>query len=143
MFKLCNTCSQEKPIEAFSFKSKAKATRQSQCKDCHRITQNNHYKNNSDYYIKKASEKKKQVREWWQEYKKQFKCACGESHPACIEFHHHENNKEDNVSYIINSGSKVKALEEIAKCTPMCSNCHRKLHYDLKQEKRMEGVEPT
>lgn len=133
MLKFCNSCNQEKPIDTFSFKSKTKGTRHSKCKTCHRIDQKKHYQKNTEYYIQKASEKKKQTRQWWQEYKKQFKCSCGESHPACIEFHHHEKNKEDNVSYIINNGSKKKALEEIKKCIPICSNCHRKLHYDLRK----------
>jgi predicted HNH restriction endonuclease len=25
-------------------------------------------------------------------------------------------------------------LEEIKKCIPICSNCHRKLHYDLRNK---------
>jgi hypothetical protein len=132
MFKFCNSCQQEKLIENFSFKSKAKGTRSSKCKTCHRVDSNNHYKRNTEYYIKKASEKKKQIREWWREHKKQFKCACGESHPACIDFHHPDNNKEKDVSTLFNEGAVKKGLEEIKKCIPICSNCHRKLHYDLK-----------
>jgi hypothetical protein len=135
MLKFCNSCQQEKQIDCFSFKSKAKGTRNSKCKICHRIDQKKHYQKNTEYYIQKASEKKKQTREWWQEYKKQFKCPCGESHPACIEFHHHEKNKEDDVSYMMNNGSRKKGLEEIKKCIPICSNCHRKLHYELREKK--------
>lgn len=59
-------------------------------------------------------------------------CACGENHPACIEFHHEDRTqKEYSVSSMVCGGWSIKRiLEEISKCTPMCSNCHRKLHYD-------------
>ena len=105
MYKFCNSCKTEKNIDDFSFKSKAKNTKHSKCKICHRIDSNKHYKKNAKHYTKIASEKKKLIREWWQNYKKQFKCACGESHPACIEFHHHEKNKEKDVSAFFNDGS--------------------------------------
>lgn len=136
MLKFCNSCKTEKPLENFSFKSKEKGTRHSKCKVCHRVDSNNHYKKNVEYYSKRASQNKKRIREWWQEYKKQFKCPCGESHPACIEFHHTDNNKENDVSYLINNGMKKKAMEEMGKCIPICSNCHRKLHYELKNNKK-------
>ena len=142
MYKFCNSCKTEKNIDDFNFKNISKQTRQSKCKDCQKIASNNHYKNNSEKYITAASEKKKQIRDWWQDYKKQFKCACGESHPACIDFHHPENNKEKDVSAFFNEGAINKGLEELKKCIPICSNCHRKLHYELR-EKRAMGVEPT
>lgn len=142
MGKFCKCCQTEKPLEDFSFKCKAKNTRHSKCKTCHRVDTNNHYKKYSEKYILAASEKKKQIREWWQDYKKQFKCACGESHPACIDFHHPEDNKEKDVSAFFNEGAINKGLDELKKCIPICSNCHRKLHYELR-EKRAMGVEPT
>lgn len=117
MLKLCNTCKQKKQITNFNFKIKNKNRRQPNCKDC-------------------QSKQKRKLREWWQEHKKQFKCKCGESHPACIEFHHHQKNKEGNVSSFIGNGSIKKALKEVDKCIPICRNCHAKLHYKLRNKGR-------
>ena len=33
------------------------------------------------------------------------------------------------VGELIKSCNKAKVLKEIAKCVPMCSNCHAKLHW--------------
>ncbi len=118
MQKFCNSCQTEKSIQEFNYKNIQKQTRQSKCKDCQKIDKKNHYSNNKNHYIQKANKKKKEIREWWQEYKKQFKCACGESHPACIEFHHTDNNKDADVSQLINDGSIKKRLGRIKKMYP-------------------------
>lgn len=79
-------------------------------------------------------EKKK----WFLDYKKTLKCKCGESHPACIEFHHRNPKKKDDcVSNMALRGySKKRILKEIAKCDVMCANCHAKLHYELALKKK-------
>ena len=57
-------------------------------------------------------------------------CACGESHPACLDFHHESGAKEETVANAMRRGwSLERVLAEIAKCTLICSNCHRKLHF--------------
>lgn len=64
------------------------------------------------------------------EYKSSRGCAlCGESHPACLEFHHVDpKKKERNIG--TSAGLKwATILAEISKCTLLCSNCHRKLHH--------------
>ncbi len=134
MLKFCNCCQSEKSIDEFNYKNKEKQTRQSICKECQKIAKKEHYNNNKQAYIDKASKKKKEIREWWQEHKTQYKCSCGESHPACIEFHHTDDNKEDDVSALFNSGAVQKGLKELDKCIPICSNCHRKLHYNLRNQ---------
>jgi predicted HNH restriction endonuclease len=30
-----------------------------------------------------------------------------------------------------NEKNKEKVIEEMAKCTPLCANCHRELHYTM------------
>lgn len=134
MSKFCNSCQTEKPIDQFNFKNITKQTRQSKCKDCQKIASNNHYQNNKNIYIERASEKKKEIRAQYQKLKKQYQCACGESHPACIEFHHPEDNKEKDVSTFFNEGAFNKGLQEIEKCISICANCHRKLHYELRKK---------
>jgi len=57
---------------------------------------------------------------------------CGESHRACLVFHHRDPKvKELEVSNCINYSIR-KIKEEAAKCDILCANCHRKLHYKEK-----------
>jgi hypothetical protein len=87
------------------------------------------YLENRDKQRKAQSDRKKELREWFQEYKSTLSCKCGEDHPATIDFHHSSGKKEHLVAHMANEGySKERILAEIAKCTIMCANCHRKLH---------------
>lgn len=56
---------------------------------------------------------------------------CGETHPACLDFHH-RNPKEKSFRLVANQigNRSLKSIErEIAKCDVLCANCHRKHHY--------------
>lgn len=69
------------------------------------------------------------------DYKASHGCSCGEDHPACLDFHHMDSDKEVNVSDAIRCGWSINRLmKEIQKCIVMCANCHRKLHHDLRVE---------
>ena len=62
-------------------------------------------------------------------------CYCGEDHPACLDFHHRD---PDDKSFPLTKAHighrSLESIEkEIAKCDVTCSNCHRKLHYSLKE----------
>jgi hypothetical protein len=59
------------------------------------------------------------------EYKKSKGCClCGESDPACLDFHHLDSEeKEFEIAQLTLSKSKME--EEIRKCVVICSNCHR------------------
>lgn len=92
-----------------------------------------HYRDNKQYYIDKQVERKKRIRDWFLEYRKSLKCVvCGEDHPACLDFHHNDPSiKEKGVTEMVwRSWSKSRIIREIEKCTVMCSNCHRKFHYN-------------
>jgi len=59
-------------------------------------------------------------------------CAqCGESHPACIDYHHRDpKEKVASVARMIGKNANIDRIkEEIAKCDTLCANCHRKLHW--------------
>lgn len=69
---------------------------------------------------------------WLFEYKKTHPCEeCGESHPACIDFHHRN---PENKKFAISDNGRGKCLEtlkkEIAKCKVLCANCHRKFEWE-------------
>lgn len=96
------------------------------------------YRKNRKKQQENSKRWKKIRQEWFKNYKKNVVCNhCGESHIACIDFHHNEeNSKEDTINGMVKRGLSISNLKkEIEKCTPLCSNCHRKLHY-----KRAHGL---
>lgn len=62
------------------------------------------------------------------DYKTANPCACGESIPVALDFHHkNPEEKENLISKLV--GKSMTALQkEIAKCVVLCANCHRKGH---------------
>jgi len=88
------------------------------------------YQKNKDSERRRTIEHRARIKAWYFNYKKKLKCdRCPEKHPACLEFHHKESNKENEISIMATHGYSIKKiLEEISKCVVLCSNCHRKEH---------------
>jgi len=64
--------------------------------------------------------------------KQNLSCKCGERHPACLDFHHHGDDKVISIGDAVKHGFSVeRIMREIEKCDVMCANCHRKLHWEL------------
>jgi hypothetical protein len=85
---------------------------------------------------------------WFYDLKRTMKCAvCGQSFPDCpdiIDFHHikgKESGKDRIGSMVTGKAPKARILAEIEKCTPLCSNCHRKVHYLIKQRRKGSSSE--
>jgi len=82
------------------------------------------------------------------EYKATLKCSmCGQSfpnHPAVMEFHHTgKDPKSETIGVIMRENPSSKRLQtELAKCIPLCANCHRRLHYGkvLRDGKRIRNL---
>lgn len=93
--------------------------------------QKKHYETNKGRYMSNQYRRRVERAEWFFEYKKTLACACGENHPACIQFHHRNPlEKEADVAFLVAAGySKEVILAEIAKCEVICSNCHLKKHW--------------
>jgi len=126
--KICYTCKLNLADEYFSKNKRHKDGLQSTCKYCQKEYHKQHYNKNQKKYVKKAKDWTNNLREKWKAYKKQFKCSrCPENNPVCIDFHHTDDNKEGEISRLVLSNWD-KAMEEIKKCIPLCSNCHRKEH---------------
>ncbi|GHO64843.1 hypothetical protein KSC_037350 [Ktedonobacter sp. SOSP1-52] len=87
---------------------------------------------------KKIAEDRKRSRiklnEWYRQYKSTLCCIrCGESHPACLHFHHRNPaEKEFAIQDIIRRSyiSAERLEKEIAKCDVLCGNCHAILHWN-------------
>ncbi len=129
----CRVCKKDKPEEEFYFKNKATGKKQAECKICTKQMVTSHYKNNKDEHIIRVNKKKNNNRMWFKEFKATLKCEqCGERHPACLEFHHTDpKQKEQHISTAVQSGWGLNHIEdEIKKCIVLCSNCHRKLHFN-------------
>lgn len=128
--KKCITCNEEKSLNDFPL---SKGKPREKCKICLKEYMSNHYKENKKVYIDYSKQKQKENREWFKNYKSTLECSiCGENHPAVIDFHHNDpSTKERNVTDMMKfSMDKIK--KEINKCTILCSNCHRKLHWNEK-----------
>ena len=83
--------------------------------------------------IQKVRQHKKEVKKWIDEYKGTLKCVrCGESHPGTLDFHHkNRKEKERCICFFVMNGYAIKTIKkELEKCEVLCSNCHRKLHYE-------------
>jgi hypothetical protein len=96
-------------------------------------SQRKHYRENKEKYLAKNAKRLAALKAWYKNLKANLKCSvCGESHPACLHFHHtNPAVKDGSVSSMIGAGApKKKILVEIAKCIVLCANCHAKLHAD-------------
>jgi DNA invertase Pin-like site-specific DNA recombinase len=78
-------------------------------------------------------------------------CECGESHIAALDFHHLDPNEKEFVVAVLLRTNDWDAIEkELKKCKLVCSNCHRKLHFDanfyeqhrVEIEQRADGIVP-
>lgn len=89
------------------------------------------YYKNRERRVAVKTKRKEKLRDWFAGYKRR-ECSCeicGESHPACLEFHH-VGAKRIGVSEMVSTGfAKAQILDEIESCRVLCSNCHRKEHY--------------
>ena len=126
----CSRCKQQKPLSEFN---KHKRGITSWCKECVRERSREYYKEKNETIRAKRKVYTQERRKWFNEYKQNLKCSeCGETHPACLEFHHTDPKRKDfgiaEAICQLNLG-KDKILEEINKCVVLCSNCHKKLHY--------------
>jgi bacterioferritin-associated ferredoxin len=134
--KKCYKCEKDLSLDSFKSNKNKKDGLQSQCIECQRSYRREHYLKNKQKYIDKAKAWEKRFFEWWKDYKTKFVCElCGEDHPACLDFHHLDRNTKDlSVSEFVSKGNKAKLLKEVKKCMPVCSNCHRKIHWEEKRE---------
>lgn len=101
------------------------------------------YRLNKAAHIRYVRNRDGRMQEWFREYKKTLACeVCGENHPACLDFHHVDpREKKFSVSTRHDRPSMKALLAEIAKCRVLCSNCHRKEHWEERATKRLSRDE--
>lgn len=80
--------------------------------------------------------RRKRNTEWLANYKAHCRCMdCGETHPACLQFHHRDPREKDfNIANATSWGWGItRILQEMQKCDILCANCHAKRHWTLRQ----------
>ncbi len=141
--KKCNKCNQEKSETEFNWKNKDRKILQSNCRICQKVMKDNHYKNNKNKYYEKNKDRKSSYRKWFSSIRENLFCKiCGENHPAVLDFHHEDPSEKDkNISAMIyRAYDKEKIVAEMKKCVVLCSNCHRKLHFNMKMSPSSRGL---
>lgn len=98
-----------------------------------------HYEANKDKCIARIARNKKASRQQFLEFKSRLSCVhCGENHPATLDFHHvvrHPSNRK--IYELTRNGAYDAAIKEIIeKCIVLCSNCHRKHHWEDSKKDR-------
>jgi hypothetical protein len=129
--KTCRSCGQEKSIDEFNFRVKARGLRQRYCRTCTRLQVKKHYENNITYYLRKASKRNNAVKRRNQEgilaYLALHPCVeCGEADPLYLQFDHIHGKKVDTISEMVRTYTWERIEEEIAKCEVRCANCHQR-----------------
>jgi len=129
MTTTCLRCPEPKSEEKFWKNKKSPDGLHAWCKSCHRA----YYKAKPGYNLKFQGRLRAEKRQYVQEKKVAVGCtSCGEKHPACLEWHHTgEQQKEDSLARLIDANRPYAVLDaEMAKCVVLCSNCHRKQHWE-------------
>jgi hypothetical protein len=127
--KTCSKCNKEKSFTEFHFSKSKKDGYSSYCKKCSCEAANKYNKKNINLVIDRAKEKRDQIKLIVNNIKNKYGCYfCSEKDACCLDFHHPNDNKKDNISYLTMAKNIDKLFEEINKCIVICSNCHRKFH---------------
>ena len=134
----CKKCKINKESTEFSFKNKEKGLLHCVCKICQREYKRTHYYNNKDAHYKRNLKTKDKLYEIISLEKSKGCLMCDENFHKCLEFHHLEkNDKIDTISTLKRNGSVKKLIDELKKCVLLCSNCHRKVHYNTEFNDKM------
>ena len=97
-----------------------------------------YYKANPAPAKARSAKTKRRMRAEFAVFKASLSCTkCGENHPATLDFHHHTPHPDNiKINELVRDGRIAFAIEEImTKCVVLCSNCHRKHHYEENKRK--------
>lgn len=81
-------------------------------------------------------DEKRKVLEWLIAYRKTCSCShCGNTDHRVLDFHHEDpSTKEAAVGEMAKRGSLPAVVREVLKCIPLCANCHRIHHWEMRRE---------
>ena len=101
------------------------------------------YLKNRGARVRLNQQARQKIRELVEGYKREHPCACGESHIACLQFHHPDPlEKSFEIGLARCRMWSLKRLRrEMDKCQVLCANCHAKLHWRQRNEPVTQLVE--
>jgi len=101
-----------------------------------------HYRD-VEWNTERTLRRRAKLRAWVNDRKSERGCAdCGESDPACLDFHHREGaDKEMEITEMVTYGHSKESLRaETAKCDVLCANCHRREHFEPPESYREDST---
>jgi hypothetical protein len=123
--KICDYCKKTYSDDCFgvALTTKIRVYRRRKCKYC---------------YQKTKKQLQRKYRQWLINYKKRQKCnICGIADHRVLDFHHQKENKEFSLGDILKNGYGFEIIKrEVKKCTVICANCHRILHYQKNKNQK-------
>ncbi len=137
---LCRICKVFKTEDGFHPSNWKNAIAISKCRDCLASYEAARYQNGGKKHVETKRQKRLAV---VNAIKAERGCmSCGESHPATLDFHHRDPmQKTLSVGTFVCRTTQIELiLEEIAKCDVLCSNCHRKLHWQQRRPRKPKSV---
>lgn len=143
MLKTCTVCGKEKDETDFAWKSILRGKRSSECKMCHSIYRDNHYRLHQKEHYASVIQRRRELQDKVVVYKAERGCSrCPEHHPAALDFHHIDaSGKISTIARITRLGwSWERILTEIIKCEILCANCHRKEHWNKAEVSQWQSV---
>jgi len=164
--KKCTKCKKVKPIEAFTKRHIGNIGYHSWCRDCSNKQNIKRRKSNKEKRIciicgknkteegfskcricLDASNQKRRL-----DYIKNKtiaikllggvckKCGLSSNIVTVYDFHHIENNKENQISVILQNPDWDIVRLELKKCELLCANCHRIVHWELQGKDQYEDM---
>lgn len=128
--KQCSKCGISKPKSEYYKNKRGTDGLAAACKGCLTKVYAKHRLDNIEHYNAVRANAREEKSRRFQLYKQTLMCIlCGENDEVCLDFHHLDPNQKDmNISSVAGNKPWDKLMEEIDKCVPLCSNCHRKVH---------------
>ena len=125
--KTCSDCKTEKTLEHFTY-DKSRDRHLSICRKCVAIRTEAYRQNNKDKWRKDSKKQTEKYNQLILEWKSQGCSKCNEKRPHTIDAHHVNPKEKSFMVGTVKRGIKI-TKEELKKCIPLCSNCHRDFHF--------------
>jgi hypothetical protein len=130
--KQCMKCKKYKELSEYNKNKSRKDGLQTCCRECSNIYSKVLYPKYKQRIMDRNKVNRQKYNDVIRDYKVSKGCSfCNENHPACLEFHHLDPSvKEYNIGDKMGELGLDTLFKEIDKCIVLCSNCHRKHHWN-------------
>jgi hypothetical protein len=124
--KQCSKCGLTKDTQEFTKCVRSRDGLRSYCRGCQGLIHGAYWPSAG---VVKAKTRKCKARNAVNAIKAERACCiCGEGDPCCLDFHHRSDKKFSISDAVKHRIGMQQLMTEIAKCSVVCANCHRKIH---------------